>query len=251
MPSEETQPNISQLQLQCDIPGLIEILKHEDYKVRSEAKDALQRITDPRAVEPLITAALEASYPLQLAVEAPAVYALARIGTPRAREGILLVLRKYNDEARNQYDLASIIAGLRAASSQIFLEALKDPLTRTPALWALGNALVGDKGLPHEEPWPTNFRPIIDWLLDTIANVQVKRGADPWDASTNLAINALAAIGDGRCLPPLETLLERVREVGNVRAYVDLGHARGWTSTHDKVRYLEASIDRLRARVTL
>jgi HEAT repeat protein len=359
-PLSMTKPDVAQLQAQCDVPGLIEVLKHDSREVqraaqlalqtiglaavepliaalnttgpRSEfhkrvvkalgelrdpravepliaalndgnysAAEALGKLGDPRAVEPLIAALNDGNYsaaealgklgdpraidplisalakeingaaealgelgaisavePLIAAAlhhresqrQAAAVCTLARIGTARARQGILLAMKKNHDN-NSRFAIAGGVARVGAASGQVFLEALNDTMTCEAALWAIGVELVDrDKGLPVDEPWQTNYRPIIGWLLDAIRNAEVKRGVDPYDIVTTRAIYALAAIGDSTCVPTLDALLTRVRGVGNVREYADIGHAKGYMSTNDAVRELETTINQIRARAT-
>lgn len=54
---ESIDVNVSELEQQQDVPGLIEALKHPDEWVRTSAADALGRVGDERAI-PALTAAL-------------------------------------------------------------------------------------------------------------------------------------------------------------------------------------------------
>ena len=50
------RPNVEQMETKKDVNGLTKALKHKDHVARWYAAEALGRIKDARAVEPLIEA---------------------------------------------------------------------------------------------------------------------------------------------------------------------------------------------------
>jgi len=53
------KPNVEKMRDKGDLEGLFKALGHKDYEVRGNAAEALGKIGDKRAVEPLIQTLLE------------------------------------------------------------------------------------------------------------------------------------------------------------------------------------------------
>lgn len=50
----DRKPNVTRMEKERDIEGLLEALKHKDAEVRRKVAGALGRLGDPRAIDPLI-----------------------------------------------------------------------------------------------------------------------------------------------------------------------------------------------------
>lgn len=82
-----SKPDIKELYSRRDVDGLIKALNHKEVEVRREAADALGRIGDERAIEPLIIALREES------MRDDAAIALSMIGDGKAIEPLMEAFR--------------------------------------------------------------------------------------------------------------------------------------------------------------
>ena len=91
-------PNVEKLEAKRDVKGLIRALNYMKYVyVRKNAVEALGKIGDNRAVEPLIAALNDSDSD----VREYAADALGEIGDKRAVEPLIVALRDSNDNVRN------------------------------------------------------------------------------------------------------------------------------------------------------
>jgi HEAT repeat protein len=90
------KPNIEEMKVKKDVPGLIEALNHTDWIVRSSAACALGDIANPRAVDSLIAALRDRNSQVRFS----ASIALGGISDPRAVELLIVALKDENPRVR-------------------------------------------------------------------------------------------------------------------------------------------------------
>lgn len=198
-------PNVEKLKAKGDVKGLIrasnykkeapvveylssKVLMHEHEKVREAAIEALGKIGDMRAVDPLGKALKDKS----IWVRQAAVKALGQIRTPQTVE-LLIVALKDNDHNYVRQAAAKVLGEVRDTQAVApLIEMLKDrdSSVRDRAVEILGQ--IGDKRA---------VEPLIEMLKDKDDRVQIQ------------AVRALGNIGDAQAVEPLIELLkdEKVR----------------------------------------
>ena len=181
------RPNVSKLEAARNVPKLIKALEHWDSDVSRDAAEALGRIGDVAAVEPLV-ALLQRN--LWDVVRGPAAAgALGSIGDPRAVDALISALRDAvpTVSIKAERSLGSI-RDPRAVDALISV--LADGGERGPvsAAWALGS--IGD---PRA----------VDALISALA--------DPDPGMRSAAPAALGSIGDPRTGALLMTSLAKIR----------------------------------------
>ena len=153
--------------LQEDISSLIKVLKSKkDSRVRAKAVEALGKIEDVSAVEPLILALTDENWD----VRRKAAWALGNMGEPAVKPLILALTDENWDVRRKAAWALGNIRDLRAIEP--LMHALKDeyPDVREEAAWALGNI----KDLRAVEP-------LLHALTDEYSDVR-------WQAARSLAV---------------------------------------------------------------
>ncbi len=186
-----SKPNVEELEANRDIKGLIKALRYKEYEIRSDAAEALGKIGDAKAIEPLITA-LKDDY----AVPTSAIYALVEMGEP-AIEPLIHALK--NDDYRVRKGAADALGhiGDRRAVEPL-IHALKyarsyaDQSVQSAAASALG--YIGDRRA---------VEPLIHALQHENSIVRM------------YAVSALGDIGDARAT---EHLIRALGEEGDVQA---------------------------------
>lgn len=163
------------------LPALLAALSDEDSTVRQEVAEALGKLHDPRAVDPLMNALQDENTP----VRASAVAALAKLGNERAIEPLIALLT----QDKNTFVRARAVSALgtlgQVDSASVFVpivSALKDrdPIVRSMAVTALGKL---------------SDTCIHDLLLELLNN--------PDGDVRSAAVLTLAHVGDERALPAL------------------------------------------------
>jgi len=115
------KPNIKKMAEKKDIKGLTKALKHKDHSIRYGAARALGRLGDPRAVEPLVQALKDDSYPF---VREGAAQALGEIGETKAVPPLMKALKEEIWSVRQKAAEALVeIGDMRAAEA--FVENLR------------------------------------------------------------------------------------------------------------------------------
>ena len=191
-------PNVEKMKTNGDIKGLIKALGYrKDVDVRKAAADALERIADPRAVEPFI-AALKDS---ELYVRRKAADALWKIGDARAVEPLIAALKD-----------GDVILCLKAAEAlgkigdaravEPFIAALKDSDSNLHRKAAELLVKMGDARA---------VEPLIAALKDS----------DP--ETSRRAAEALGKMGDARAVEPLIAALKDSDPETSWRAAAALG----------------------------
>ncbi len=145
------QPNVVKMERENDVEGLIDALTYNDNNVRRSAANALGKLGDPRAVEPLI--AVLDDQPLVREVTAKA---LGKIGDPRAVDALVQVLKD---------DKKSIRETAAKALGEIGDKRAVGPLIDTlqhvgqPTDWFVATAL----GTLTGESFSTDYHQWNDW----------------------------------------------------------------------------------------
>lgn len=88
-------PDIKKLAARGKVDALVKALTHPDAKIRSEAAEALGKLRDPRAIEPLVAACGDDV----LDVRHSAMWALGNIGEPAAIPALVAFMREGSDRA--------------------------------------------------------------------------------------------------------------------------------------------------------
>jgi HEAT repeat protein len=158
------------------------LLNDPDGPARKAAAEALGKIGDPRAVEPLIASLRDADE----SVRSAAASALGDIGDARAVEPLIVDLKdEVSDVHRAAAEALGQIGDARAWEPLIGALTDEDRDVRTAAAWALRSS--GD---------PRAVEPLIAALKDE------------WDRTRRAAAQALGEIGDARAVQPLIAALE-------------------------------------------
>ena len=133
---------------------LIKGLQDESEKVRSSAARSLGEIGDKRALEPLIEALADKEW----MVKSAASYALGKIGDERAVEPLIAVLKDESEETRRSAASALAVLGDQRAVEPL-IEALQDTLLvkerAAEALGWLGDARAVEPLLKVIASWPS------------------------------------------------------------------------------------------------
>jgi len=256
MPISEP-PNIEKMKQKKDVKGLIKALKNKD--VSEEAAEALGKLGDAQAVEPLIAVLKDGGYLLYKA----AAKALGELGDARAVKPLINALK--NKDKRDI--VASALGELGDAQAvKPLIEILQDRDMRdnyrqvSTALAKLGEPAVepliamveykvtdvkqgmaamdalGEIGDPRAvEPLIAAFGPHYSWGTKTIAAAIVKLGEPAVKPLINALKNGdkpvregaaltLGEIGDSRAVEPLvAALYDRPTSSNATRALVKLG----------------------------
>jgi HEAT repeat protein len=216
------------------VEPLVAALKHEDYKVRISAAEALAQLENPLAVEPLI-AALQDSHK---EVRRAAINGLAKSGDPRAVEPVAALLR--DPEALVRGVAAIQLTKFDTKAVELLIAALKDPENQQMVAKALGMMRIWDvkpfvAALREKDAFTNQIaRQVLDsctwWKpasVDEQAWVWAARG--DWQGCARLGspaveplihalvyadsaarpaiVQALGQIGDPRAVGPLITVL--------------------------------------------
>ena len=144
-------PDVNKLAAKRDVKGLNKALAYKkDADVRRDAAFRLEKIRDPRAVEPLIGALADKQWEVRMY----AADALGEIGDPRAVEPLIGAL---NHDAEVRGHAAHALGKIGDAAVEPLLDALADnSWSREAAADALGS--IGD---------PRAVEPLIGALTDT------------------------------------------------------------------------------------
>jgi len=183
------KPDVDKLERKGDVEGLIRALDHKDKDIRVRAAQALGRVGDDRAVDPLIQAMKVVDLDYGVAHDA-----LMGIGE-KGVEALSLVLR--DGDPRDRVIAALTLGDIGSVEGvEALIEALKDeePVVRGDAAMALGR--IGDERAAG---------PLMEVLGD-------------WDREVRLkAVEALGEIGSLEAVDPLIPLLKD--QSGDVKRY--------------------------------
>ncbi len=245
-PSKRQLPSaeeLSSLQNEKDIDGLIELLKH-DEDVRIEA--VLGEIGDARAIELLIQTLSDKSSRVRF----NAADKLGKFDDKRAKDHSIWALEQLLSDKNEMWSRVAVRylferGGIEAIPS--LTRALKDNGTYMVSALALGEELMKYRKNMDEERLREALLPANQYLINKIECAEITSGARSYDDSISLAITALKGIGDLSSVPVLESLLNKVKnkiEVeGMVREYVDNGRAVGYISPNDNINHIESAIE--------
>lgn len=174
-------PNVEKMKARGNVKGLIRALRYrKDAKVREAAAEALEKIGDPRAVEPLIAALRDNVWVRRAAAEA-----LVKIGAPAVEPLIAALGDKDSDIREAAAEVLGAIGDTRAVEPLIAALRDWDKDVREAAAVALGK--IGD---------PRAVEPLIAALRDEqLGNVR------------RAAVEALGRIGDPCAVEPLITAI--------------------------------------------
>ncbi|MFP4057659.1 MAG: HEAT repeat domain-containing protein [Candidatus Brocadiia bacterium] len=136
---DQARRTVRKLEEEGDVEALLEALRDENWALRASAAQALGRLNDPRAVEPLV-ALLTVKWDRDSAVRLEAVWALGLLRDPRAVEPLIATLKDDVDpRVREEADDA-----LRAITGQDFSR-------NSPREWQ-------DWWAEHKEQWLARSR---------------------------------------------------------------------------------------------
>jgi HEAT repeat protein len=129
------------------VPTLLQLADDPDLSLVVNATRALEMIADPRAFEPMLTLAKDAT---RVEVRNRAIDVLGMLGDSRAEETLVTILGDRREAESTRCSAADAIGGLPQHSGRAvpcLLEALKEPsaLIRWTALNTLG--LMGDQSV--------------------------------------------------------------------------------------------------------
>ena len=237
-----------------DINGLINQLKNNDRNVQKKAAEALGKIRDKKAVDPLIVALKDEDWQ----VREEAVLALGRIGDKRAVEPLIAGLEDEDGNVRERTAYALGNIGDKRAAEPLVTAIKKEDgnlrLTMTIALAMIGDeraveplvAALGDKshsircraalGLG----W-TKDKAAVEPLITTLKN-------DGNGGVRGQAAVALGRIKDKRALEPLIAALKDNDKQVQSRAASGLGWMRDWTAVKPLIVVLENENERVRRK---
>jgi HEAT repeat protein len=216
-------PNVAKMAAERDVKGLCKALEYgKDTGVPTSAAQALGKIGDPRAVEPL-SAALNHTYE---GVRWEAASALGKLGDSRAVEALIAALGDSDSDVRSEVVwVLSQIGGVRAVDSIVAALNDTDRGVRQSAAGVLGG--IGG---------PRAVDPLVTALNDTDSGVR------------KMAAGALGEIGGPRAVEPLIAALndteEHVRREA-VEALANMHDALSDASDRDRVDQALAGFERL------
>jgi HEAT repeat protein len=189
-----------------------DLVKDNDRSVRRDAAEALGKIGDARAVEPLITALKDKD---GILLNTSAAEALGRIGDAHAIEPIVKILKEIDISRVNTVQVALIKFGNSAIEPLIALLNDNNYFVRIRAIQALGM-------IRHARA----VEPLIATLKDNKRDVREN------------AAEALGKIGDARAVDPLVALLkDNEQDVRSSAAYA-LGNIGGQRAVQELVSAL-------------
>jgi HEAT repeat protein len=173
------------------INDLIGLLESKDADVRQSAADALGRIGNSEAVEPLIHILEDTNQ--ENSVRTSAVTALGRIGSTDAVEPLISVLKNKSEVRRIRFGAVTALSRINGAGATAALVGVlkdRDSKVRFMAVEAL--SFIGDD---------TAVRPLLNAAMDNDEFVRLK------------AVEALGYIGRDEAVEPLISILkDRSRE---------------------------------------
>lgn len=145
------QPNVIKMEREKDIDGLIDALSYDDNNVRRSAANALGKIGDPRAVEPLTQTLND-----QPLIREVTVRALGKIGDPRAVDALIGVLK--DDKQSIQGTAAKALGEI---GDKRAIKPLIDALQNVgqPTDWFFATALENLTG----ESYGTDYQEWLSW----------------------------------------------------------------------------------------
>lgn len=201
-----SEKDIIRMRQECDIPSLLAILTFGEMDTRYAAIDALGRLRDPRAIEPLIESLRSDAYS---GLRWKAAEALARIGSPAV--GPLLSLLSDPDEDV-RWKVAIALGEIRDPRAiDPLLSLLSDPDSYVRSRAALALATIGEPAvsdliasLGDEDPV---IRASASSALGIVGNQEaipalITALSDPDDRVRSEVISALSRIGSS-VIPPL------------------------------------------------
>jgi len=204
-------PNVQKLEAKGNVKGLIKALRYEKSPfIRHDAVEALGKIGDHRAVEPLITVLKDKSFFGRKA----AAIALGEIGDSRAVDPLIGALKDKNEDVRaaTAQALGSIgderaLAALQCALND---ESEKASLAALNALVKFGKPLVDEPTFQEREKEAVE----LESLFSRLTNIKIKPAYDSSGNEVSYAFNlecgdVFAAVkeigssGDPRAVPEL------------------------------------------------
>jgi len=201
-------PNIIKMEAKRDLKGLLKALEYKkDYHVRMAAVDALGRIGDRSAVEPLILMLEDCNSNLREA----AVKALVKIDDTNTEEILIDFLK--NSVLKDNYELFDALDKINnPCVVEVLIASLKftDTHARRHAARILG----------HFRD-PRSVESLITAIQDRDERVR------------EVAVDALGRVGDARAIEPLITALHD-NDAGVRRAVVDALNRLGWRPGRDE-----------------
>ena len=239
MPLFGGPPNIAKLEARRDVGGLIRALGYGNpaqFGLRTAAAEALGRLGDARAVEPLI-AALDAPRTLSLRRAAIAT-SLGQIGDPRAVDPLIAAMGAIglNDVAPKQVNRDERLSLLAASTSA--LARIGDPRAVDPLIALLK---IGARSMSSAD-WIEVFRRLAAAALVQIGDPRAVEpliaalGDRDWDVRNTAATGLVAMYGAGRLNEAQRAAILAQRNVVTQPRTHGLVHD-DWTGATDKCGY--------------